>query len=323
MTNKTQPLFDHRELIGLYRQALLEGRYEEVQDKVSEKITRIVVSQKVENNTDVQQISTVATTLPKLVRFGANLMPAFLIFLGVLLLGSAVMPVVGYYVKTLPESKAQTLIAPIPPEKTLDVTPLVIAQARYQPDEEPPAPQLHRGPVIVDAELDYTNLSNWFEDQIMSDLINRTSSLSRQSGEYVLEIPKLEIYKAVVKIGGVNLEESLIQYPGTSLPGKPGAPVVFGHSLLRQFYNPKETNPRRYNTIFSTIMTLVPGDKIYLYYGDVRYTYLVEDKTEVKPTDTYILSQDYSMRQLKLVTCTPEGTYLRRGVVTAQLIRDE
>jgi len=107
------------------------------------------------------------------------------------------------------------------------------------------------------------------------------------------------------------------------LPGQPGAPVVFGHSLLRQFYNPKESNPRRYNSIFSTIMTLDKGDKIYLYYGDVRYTYVVEDKTEVKPTDTYILSQDYGVRQLKLVTCVPEGTYLRRGVVTAQLIRDD
>jgi LPXTG-site transpeptidase (sortase) family protein len=69
-------------------------------------------------------------------------------------------------------------------------------------------------------------------------------------------------------------------------------------------------------------MTLEKGDRIYLYYGDARYTYMVEAKTEVKPTDTYILSQDYSSRQLKLVTCTPEGTYLRRGVVTAQLIRD-
>ena len=323
MAKKKQPILDHQELIKLYRQALLEGNLNEVQDKVSNKLTRVMVAQQVEEKLDNQHAYSLATALPRVVRFGASLLPAFLIFVGILLLGSAVMPVVGYYLKTLPETRAQTLIAPIPPDQVLDVTPLVVAQTRYQLDDDPAAPPLRRGPVIVDAELDYTNLSNWFEDQVVSDLVNRTSLLSRQSGEYVLEIPKLEVYNALVKIGGVDLEESLIQYPGTSLPGKPGAPVVFGHSLLRQFYNPKESNPRRYNSIFSTIMTLEPGDKIYLHYGDVRYTYIVEDKTEVKPTDTYILSQDYSVRQLKLVTCTPEGTYLRRGVVTAQLIRDE
>lgn len=70
-------------------------------------------------------------------------------------------------------------------------------------------------------------------------------------------------------------------------------------------------------------MTLEPGDKIYLVYGDIKYTYMVQSTTEVKPTDTYILSQDYNNHQLKIVTCVPEGTSLRRGVVTAQLIRDD
>ncbi len=233
------------------------------------------------------------------------------------------MPVLGYYAKTLPLAQAERMVVPIPLENVLDVTPLVVSQTSNLPAAEESYTRIRRGPIIVDAELDYTNLSNWFEDQLASDLVNRTSMLSKQSGEYILEIPKINIENAVVKIGGVDLEESLIQYPGTSLPGKPGSPVVFGHSLLRQFYNPRETNPRRYGSIFSTIMTLEKGDKIYLYYGDVRYTYVVDSKTEVKPTDTYILSQDYGVRQLKLVTCTPEGTYLRRGVITAQLIRDD
>jgi sortase (surface protein transpeptidase) len=46
----------------------------------------------------------------------------------------------------------------------------------------------------------------------------------------------------------------------------------------------------------------------------------VQEKTEDKPTDVYILNQQYDAARLKLVTCTPEGTYLRRGVVTAQLV---
>lgn len=322
---KASPIgVDQRELIKLYREALLkEGSYLGVQETVANKMTRMTVAMQVEQGLDAKQTRSLSQALPRLIRYGASLLPAILIFIGAMLLGSALLPILGHYVHSLTAYDASSdLIAPIPPDRILDVTPLVVAQTLL-PDEDKEAMSSHRGPVIVDAQLDYTNLSNWFEDQLVTDLVNRTSLLSNQMGEYTIEIPKLNIFNAVVKIGGVNLDESLIQYPGTSLPGKPGAPVVFGHSLLRQFYNPKESNPRRYNSIFSTIMTLEKGDKIYLEYADVRYTYVVEGHSEVKPTDTFILSQDYGVRQLKLVTCTPEGTYLRRGVVTAQLIRDD
>ena len=70
-------------------------------------------------------------------------------------------------------------------------------------------------------------------------------------------------------------------------------------------------------------MTLKTGDEIYVTYDNVKYTYVVQEKTEVKPTDVYILSQKYDAQSLKLVTCTPEGTYLRRGVITAQLVKSE
>ncbi len=66
-------------------------------------------------------------------------------------------------------------------------------------------------------------------------------------------------------------------------------------------------------------MTMKPGEKIYVTYDGIRYTYSVQKKVEVKPEDTYILEQEYAAKQLKLVTCVPEGTYLRRGVVLAQL----
>jgi LPXTG-site transpeptidase (sortase) family protein len=67
-------------------------------------------------------------------------------------------------------------------------------------------------------------------------------------------------------------------------------------------------------------MTLKKGDEIKILDDGITYTYQVMEKTEVKPEDTYILAQRRDAKLLKLVTCTPEGTYLRRGVVTAQLI---
>lgn len=313
---------DRNKLIKLYRQALIEqGSYEKVEAEVEAKLTRLSIAEKVEEHVDEVHKKQAIRSVPALVRYGASLVPVFLITVGLFLLGTAAIPIASFYLKSLP--KTPTLIAPIPQENVLHSTYLAVSGDNAVDSLEQDLAQLKTGPVIVDAELDYTNLSNWFEDQMVTDLNNRTSLLTRQTGEYILEIPELGVTNAVVKIGGINLEESLIQYPGTSLPGKPGSPVIFGHSLLRQFYNPKENNPRRYYSIFSTIMTLEPGDKIYLVYGDIKYTYMVQSTTEVKPTDTYILSQDYNNHQLKIVTCVPEGTSLRRGVVTAQLIRDD
>ncbi len=48
----------------------------------------------------------------------------------------------------------------------------------------------------------------------------------------------------------------------------------------------------------------------------------MQSNTEVQPTDTFILAQRYDVRQLKLVTCVPEGTVLRRGVVIATLVKE-
>ena len=171
--------------------------------------------------------------------------------------------------------------------------------------------------MILDQALDFTDLSNWFnEDLEVAELA------TSEFVEYSLDIPSLNISNAKVRVGGNDLNQSLIHYPGTGLPGQLGAPVIFGHSVLRQFYNPSEKNPRRYNSIFSKIMLLEKGDKIYLTKDGVKYTYLVQSRTEVKPDDTFILAQRYDVRQLKLVTCTPEGTTLRRGVVTAQLVKE-
>ena len=213
-------------------------------------------------------------------------------------------------ITSAPALQASNLYSPIPKEEVLDVVPLVVST---HGDVAAATDEVSQ-PKIMDIELDYTNLKNWFEEPM------DTLEQENYSSEYMIEIPKLDIENAKVHIGGTNLNKSLIQYPGTALPGDVGAPVIFGHSVLRQFYNPSEKNPNRYNSIFSTIMTLKNGDKIYLTHEGIKYEYVVLDKTEVKPEDTYILAQRNDAKLLKLVTCTPEGTYLRRGVITAQLV---
>lgn len=158
---------------------------------------------------------------------------------------------------------------------------------------------------------DYTKASNWFEGVDTKNFDNSNIFY------YTISIPKLGIKKATVAIGGEDLEENLIQYPGTATPGRPGNAVIFGHSILPQFFNPKE-----YISIFSTLPTVQKGDEIQIEYDGVSFLYRIEDKFEVKPTDLQILEQNPSDAFLTLVTCTPPGHPLRpkRLIVRARIV---
>ncbi|MBP7842943.1 sortase [Candidatus Woesebacteria bacterium] len=311
-TFKKQPRILQSDLINLYRKALQQGTsVAEIEKKINHHLKRLSVSEYIEEKEDKIRETVAKQKIPKAVRVGAFIMPILFLLIGLYLVGSAVVPILASYVN-VDSVQVAALTAPIPQEQVMDVTPLVITKSSGVLGTESTEVE------IVAEELDYTNLSNWFAagtlPQLQSEQVNSAIT------EYILDIPKLNVENALVTVGGTDLNHSLVAYAGTALPGEPGAPVIFGHSVLRQFYNPSIKNPRRYNSLFSTIMTLKTGDEIYVTADGVKYTYVVNNKTEVKPEDVYILTQKYDSKQLKLVTCTPEGTYLRRGVVTAQLV---
>jgi LPXTG-site transpeptidase (sortase) family protein len=314
------PAINRQALVQLYRKALSQGVELKTLDKKIEKlVTRSTVTQDVEAVQDHAKKQKLKRQVPLAIKVGAAFLPVVFISLGLVLVSSALFPIVSYYITTLPSVQAAQLTTPIPHEQVLDVNPVAMAQASTVTVTQPGAEQnRYDEPQIIDTELDFTNLSNWFGEVELPSLES-----DEVQHEYTVDIPKLEISNAKVVMGGTNLNKSLIQFPGTAAPGQYGAPVIFGHSVLRQFYNPSEKNPRRYNSLFSTIMTLKKGDEIFITHNGTRYKYAVQEKSEVKPTDVYILSQRYDARLLKLVTCTPEGTYLRRGVITAQLIATE
>lgn len=307
------PKIKQSELIELYRKALKQGAdVSEIEKKINRYLKRLSVSEYIEETEDKIREKVATQKIPKFIRLGSFILPLLFLVIGVYLIGSAVVPILGYYINDDGEVKISQLAAPIPQDQVMDVTPLVITKNSDVLGSDSTEVE------IIEEELDYTNLSNWFTAGALPKL--QTGQQNSTITDYIIDIPKLDIKNAVVTVGGLDLNNSLVAYEGTALPGEPGSPVIFGHSVLRQFYNPSEKNPRRYNSIFSTIMTLKNGDEIFITADGVKYTYVVNNKTEVKPEDVYILTQRYDVRQLKLVTCTPEGTYLRRGVVTAQLL---
>lgn len=164
----------------------------------------------------------------------------------------------------------------------------------------------------VNSELDYTKASNWFYGGAKKE-----DFYSSKISFYNISIPKLKIENAVVAIGGEDLSQNLIQYPGTAVPGKLGNAVIFGHSVLPIFYNPKE-----YISIFSLLPTLKEGDEIFVNYDGISFKYKVETMFEVLPTDIQVLQQDVSDSFLTLVTCVPPGDPRKpkRLIVRARIV---
>lgn len=151
--------------------------------------------------------------------------------------------------------------------------------------------------IISTQNADLTKASNWFPEAAG----NENFDASKVSF-YTISIPKLKIENAVISIGGEDLSKSLVQYPGTALPGKRGNAVIFGHSILPIFYNPKN-----YTAIFSTLPTLKEGDEIMVNFDGISYKFVVEELFEIFPTDIEILEQDSTDAFLTLVTCVPPG----------------
>ncbi len=179
----------------------------------------------------------------------------------------------------------------------------------------PLSPQFynHSGSVLGELNTDYTQLSNWFENNSDQSISSSLPNYSLSS--YYVSIPKLKIKEAQVIFGNTDLKKSLIHYPKTALPGQYGSPVIFGHSVLPQFFNPES-----YLTIFSTLYKLKQGDEVFVSYDQIQYKYLVEEMFEVQPTDLSVLEQRFDDRYLTLITCSPPGTYLRRLIIKARLV---
>lgn len=325
MSNSTsQKTVPRKELIKIYRQAVKFGvPIESLNQKVDRLMARQHSNVFGEADLDAARHQRWRAQIPLIINVFAIIIPTIFLGVGFFMLSTAVLPIVSHLAFASPELNDSKLQAPIPREEVIDIVPAVIAQSSVTGGN---APAIE--PTILDIELDYTNLSNWFESPVpeLQDIDENFIPLDEngvpinQASTYYIDIPKIDIERAEVKVGGTDLNGSLIHYPGTADPGQLGAPVIFGHSVLRQFYNPSIKNKNRYNSIFSYIMTLEPGDEIFVTHDGVKYTYRVREKTEVKPEDVYILQQQRTAKNLKLVTCTPEGTYLRRGIVTATLV---
>jgi sortase A len=139
---------------------------------------------------------------------------------------------------------------------------------------------------------------------------------------FTISIPELEISRAKVTTNVMSdnrdiyqpiLTSSLAHYKGTAYPGEEGNVLIYGHSILPAFYN-----PRNYLSIFSRLDQLKANDAIRVTWGDNVYTYRVEGMSVVSPNDVRVLRYKNG-KTITLLTCVPPGLTTERLLVFGRM----
>lgn len=138
-------------------------------------------------------------------------------------------------------------------------------------------------------------------------------------------IPKINVEIPVV-YGVTTVEEAAVQkalengvvhYADTALPGETGNTVIVGHSSNNIF------NRGRYKFAFVLLNRLDNKDVFYLDKEGKRYTYEVYEKKVVKPTDVSVLGATSEPATATLITCDPPGSNTNRLIVVGRQINPD
>ncbi|MBP9827466.1 sortase [Candidatus Saccharibacteria bacterium] len=137
----------------------------------------------------------------------------------------------------------------------------------------------------------------------------------------ILLIPKINVNVPVVFEASIAeaaiqkaLQNGVVHYAGTALPGERSNIVIVGHSSNDWW------EPGNYKFAFALLEKLEPGDQIQFNYQKKKYVFSVNGKKVVAPNEISVL-QPTTEPQLTLITCTPPGTSWKRLIITAKQIQ--
>lgn len=150
---------------------------------------------------------------------------------------------------------------------------------------------------------------------------NGNSTVSAANPEVI--IPKINVEIPVIynetstneSVIEGDLQNGVVHYPTTALPGQTGNAAFFGHSSNNIF------NKGKYKFAFVLLHTLIPGDTFYLSYNGKMYVYKVISRNIVDPGNVNVLDPVAGQTATAtLITCDPPGTSLHRLIVVGQQI---
>jgi len=136
-------------------------------------------------------------------------------------------------------------------------------------------------------------------------------------GENKIEIPNLGLQAPIVSLVEKDkesleqaLDQGVVHYPGSALPGERGIVVLMGHSAPFGWPNIK------YDRVFSKIIDLEEGDKIMISFNHFLYPYqVIEKHIFSREEEEEFLAQERDQKWLALSTCYPPGKDFQRLVV--------
>jgi len=136
--------------------------------------------------------------------------------------------------------------------------------------------------------------------------------------ENSIEIPKLGISAPLVVQENATkadflklLNQGVVYFPSSVLPGEPGQTIILGHSA------PTGWPKIRYDWVFSKISELTQGDEIFVYFNHKKYIYHVTGQVFLERGEELSHPLTNSENMLILISCWPPGKDLRRIAVEA------
>lgn len=154
---------------------------------------------------------------------------------------------------------------------------------------------------------------------INTQLISDASNVG-PSSEII--IPKINVQIPVVyDINSIEesvvqkaLEDGVVHYADSALPGQNGNIAIVGHSSNNIF------NSGKYKFAFVLLSRLENGDTFYLHKDGKRYTYQIYRKEVVPPDNISVLGPQDKPATATLITCDPPGTSISRLVVVGEQV---
>ncbi len=137
--------------------------------------------------------------------------------------------------------------------------------------------------------------------------------------ESSIEIPKLQV-TAPLLFSDVSDEKEIeklldfgvVHFPDSVLPGKQGQTIILGHSA------PVGWPKIKYDWVFSKLNELIEGDKIYVFFNNKKYEYIVRGKVFLeRGEEIQEIDLTNSKNMLILISCWPPGKDIRRIAVEA------
>lgn len=106
-----------------------------------------------------------------------------------------------------------------------------------------------------------------------------------------------------------ELENWVVRYPGSAIPGENWNTFIFGHSSNFPWMK------WDYNEVFSNLNFLENWDEVIIYYWQKKFIYKIKEKKVIKPGDVSVLKRSPEKKELSIMTCWPIWTTLNRLVV--------